>query len=134
MIRKTVSFAVAALLLQMFCVLPVAAATRQAQDAQLAKVKADVAKHEQKRDKVSVKLKDGSKLNGRITARDDASFTLTDKSGATRSLTYTEVEKVKSAGGLSTMAKIGIAVAAGVGALAISYGIARKNCTQVGCP
>lgn len=134
MIRKTASFAFAVLLFQMFCLLPVAAATRQAQDAQLAKVKAEVAKHEQKRDKVSVKLKDGSKLSGRITARDDTAFTLTDKSGATRSLTYAEVERVKSAGGLSTLAKIGIGIGIGVGALALSYAVARRNCNQVGCP
>jgi hypothetical protein len=54
MIRKTVSLALVVVSLQVLCALPIAAATRRAQDAHLAKVKAEVAKHEQKRDKVSV--------------------------------------------------------------------------------
>ena len=94
-----------------------------------------MAKHEQKRDKVSVKLKDGSKLSGRITQRDDDAFTVTDaKSGAIRSLTYAEVERVKSAGGLSLVAKIGIGLGAAVGVLALTYVIARANCNEIGCP
>ena len=134
MIRKTVSFALVVISLQLLCALPIAAATRRAQDAATAKVKAQVAKHEQKRDKVSVKLKDGSKLSGRITQRDDDAFTLTDtKSGATRS-TYPEVERVKSAGGLSLLAKVGIGIGIGVGALALTYVVARANCNQIGCP
>jgi small nuclear ribonucleoprotein (snRNP)-like protein len=78
MIRNTISFALIVLSVHVLCALPIAAATRRAQDAHLAKVKAEVAKHEQKRDKVSVKLKDGSKLKGRITQRDEDAFTVTD--------------------------------------------------------
>jgi small nuclear ribonucleoprotein (snRNP)-like protein len=133
MIRKFVSFAVVALVFQMLCILPVAAATGRAQDAATAKVKAQVAKHEQKRDKVSVKLKDGSKLKGRITQRDDDAFTLTDtKSGATRSLTYTEVAQVKSTGGLSTWAKVGIAIGIGA-AVTVAYVVISIRCNEVGC-
>jgi small nuclear ribonucleoprotein (snRNP)-like protein len=133
MIRKFVSFAVVALVFQMLCVLPVAAATGRPQDGATAKVKAQVAKHEQKRDKVSVKLKDGSKLKGRITQRDEDAFTVTDaKSGATRSLTYTEVAQVKSSGGLSTLAKVGIAIGIGA-AVTVAYVVVAIRCNEVGC-
>jgi hypothetical protein len=73
-------------------------------------------------------------LSGRITQRDDDAFTVTDaKSGASRSLNYAEVERVKSAGGLSLLAKVGIGIGIGVGALALTYVIGRATCNDFGC-
>ena len=67
--------------------------------------------------RVEVKLQDGSKLKGYVSATDQDSFTVTDrKTGATSVGRYTEVSEVKKpGGGLSTKSWIIFgAVAAGV--------------------
>ena len=53
---------------------------------------------------VEVKLQDGSKLKGYVSAREQDSFTVTDrKTGASSVVRYAEVSEVKkSGGGLST--------------------------------
>lgn len=133
-IRKLVSYAVIALLIQTVCAMPIAAAVRRQQDTRSAKLKTDVARYAEKQTKVSVTMKDGSKLKGRITQHDDTAFTLTElKSGAARSLAYINVEKVKSAGGLSTLAKIGIGIGIGVGALALTFAVGKATCNDFGC-
>ena len=90
------------------------------------KVKADVAKRGTgPKAKVTVKLKDNTKLKGYISDASNDSFTLADaKSGQTRTLSYQDVTEVKKPGGLSWPAKIGIGVGIGVGVLAIAYGVA----------
>ena len=90
----------------------------------LEKVKAEVAKRAQKRSRVSVKLQNGTKLNGYIGRVEEKTFTLTDpKRGTTENVYYEDVTEVKGGGGLSLLAKIGIGVGIGVGLLAILYGI-----------
>ena len=74
--------------------------------------------------KVTVKLKDNTKLKGYISDAGNDSFTLSDsKTGQARTLAYSDVAEVKKAGGLSLAAKIGIGVGIGVGALALFFAI-----------
>ncbi len=95
---------------------------RQASDA---KVKAEVNKHANKKSRVTVKLKDGSKLKGNISQVDENSFTITDsKTGRSQMLNFGDVVEVKKHGGLSLVAKIGIGIGVAVGVLAILYGVA----------
>src|SRR5215510_5092366 len=92
-------------------------------DAAAAKVKAAVAKRGTgPKAKVTVKLKDKTRLKGYISNASGDSFTLSDsKTGQTKTLAYSDVAEVKKQGGLSLAAKIGIGV--GVGVLALTYAI-----------
>jgi hypothetical protein len=77
--------------------------------------------------KVEVKLRDSTKLKGYIGSADADSFTLVDeKSGASRDILFTDVDRVKKRGGLSSGALIGI-VAAAAGA-AVLIGIISVRC------
>lgn len=77
--------------------------------------------------KVDVKLRDSTKLKGYISSADADSFTLIDeKSGASRDILFTDVDRVKKRGGLSSGALIGI-LAAAAGA-AILIGIISVRC------
>ena len=73
---------------------------------------------------VSVMTRDGAKFKGRITSVADASFALLDqKSKLESSIAYADVKSVSTAKGLPRLAKIGIGIAIGIGALfAICYG------------
>ena len=68
--------------------------------------------------RVEVKLRDKTKLKGYVSDATEDSFTVTDsKTGASRTVFYTDVTQVSKQGnGLSTMTKviIGAAVAAGL--------------------
>lgn len=87
------------------------------------KVKAAVAKRGTgPHAKVTVKLKDQTRLKGYITNAGNDSFTLSDsKTGQVRTLAYSDVAEVKKQGGMSLPAKIGIGVGAGVLALGLFY-------------
>ena len=89
------------------------------------KVKAEVAKRGTgPKAKVTVKLKDQTKLKGYISGTAGDSFTLSDsKTGQTKTLAYSDVAEVKKQGGMSLPAKIGIGVGIGVGVLALTYAI-----------
>ncbi len=89
------------------------------------KVKAAVAKRGTgPKAKVTVKLKDNTRLKGYISNASGDSFSLSDsKTGQTRTLAYSDVAEVKKQGGMSLAAKIGIGVGAGVGVLALVYAI-----------
>ena len=97
----------------------------RAQSAASDKVKAEVAKRGTgPKAKVTVKLKDKTRLKGYISNASSDSFTLSDsKTGQVRTLAYSDVAEVKKQGGMSLAAKIGIGVGAGVGALALLYAI-----------
>ena len=72
--------------------------------------------------KVTVKLKDKTKLQGYISQAGDDSFTLADsKTGQLKTLNYQDVAEVKKPGGLPLLAKIGIGIGAAVGVLALLY-------------
>ena len=98
---------------------------RAQSDVAADKVKAEVAKRGTgPKAKVTVKLKDDTKLKGYISEASNDSFTLADsKTGQPRTLNYRDVAEVKKQGGMSLAAKIGIGVGAGVGALALLYAI-----------
>ncbi|HEU4872479.1 MAG TPA: hypothetical protein VFT44_05210, partial [Pyrinomonadaceae bacterium] len=74
--------------------------------------------------KVTVKLKDKTKLKGYISSASSDSFSLSDsKTGQVRTLAYSDVAEVKKQGGLSLAAKIGIGVGVTVGVLALVIAI-----------
>ena len=89
------------------------------------KVKAEVGKRGTgPKAKVTVKLKDRTKLKGYISNASADSFTLSDsETGQVRTLAYSDVSEVKKQGGLSLAAKIGIGVGIAVGALALVFAI-----------
>jgi hypothetical protein len=95
-------------------------------DAAAEKVKAAVAKRGTgPKAKVTVKLKDKTKLKGYISNASGDSFTLSEKkTGQAKTFAYTDVAEVKKQGGMSLAAKIGIGVGAGIGALGLTYLIA----------
>jgi hypothetical protein len=64
--------------------------------------------------RVEVRLRDGAKLRGSISAAGEDTFTITDsKTGAPRTLAYADVARVKkSGGGLSTRTWVIIGAAA----------------------
>ena len=99
---------------------------RAQSDASTDKVKAAVARRGTgPKAKVTVKLKDNTRLKGFITQSGNDFFTLSDSnSGQQRTLAYADVAEVKKPGGLSWPAKIGIGVGIGVGVLALTYAIA----------
>lgn len=90
-------------------------------DASTDKIKATVAKRGTgPKAKVTVKLKDNTKLKGFVSQSGSDSFTVTDaKTGQVRTLAYTDVAEVKKQGGMSMAAKIGIGVGIGLGAVAL---------------
>jgi hypothetical protein len=98
-------------------------------DAATDKIKSTVARRGTgPKAKVTVKLKDQTKLKGYISQSGNDSFSVTDsRTGQVRSLAYTDVTEVKKQGGMSLAAKIGIGVGIAVGALAILVAI---GCSQ----
>ena len=106
-------------------------------DVVVVKVKAEVAKRAEKKGRVTVELRDGSKLKGNLGQVGEDGFTVTDsKSGQARTLTYTEVASVKGAGGLSRLAKIGIGlgIAGAVAVAVVAYVAIQIRCNEGGCP
>ena len=112
MLKKACIYIIVVLLLNLACYAPVAAATTPPDEAKhTAKVKAAIAKLGTGPDaRVEVKLRDGMKLKGYVSASDNGGFVVTDaKSGAATPVTYPQVKKIKG-NNLSTGAKIAIGV------------------------
>src|SRR5262249_34111068 len=86
-------------------------------DQEIAKIKAAISKRvADDKDKVKLKLRDGSEVKGRLNQASDASFTFTnDKGTQPMTFTYADVQRVNGRG-LSRGAKIGI-IAAIVGGI-----------------
>lgn len=138
MLKKLLSFTIVVVLLHATNAATIIAFAHGAQagqdDAKTQKLKANVAKYAGNKNKVSVKLNDGTKLKGYISQAGENSFTLVDsKSAQSRTLTFAEVTEVKRAGGLSVLAKVGIGVGIGVGALALLFAIGKSTCDGFGC-
>lgn len=72
--------------------------------------------------RVKVKRRDGPPVVGRISKIDDAFFEVSNKSGGTTQIQYTDVEKIGGAG-LSRGAKIGIGVGVGLVVVGIVVGV-----------
>ena len=63
--------------------------------------------------RIEVRLRDNTKLKGYVSEARDDSFTLTNsKTGATQTVAYTDVTKVKKSGGLRTRTWVIIGAAA----------------------
>ena len=91
-------------------------------DQQIAKIKAAVSKRvADDKERVKLKLTDGTEVKGRLDQAGDDGFTVTnEKSGQQMRLAYAEVQRVNGRG-LSSGAKIGIiaAIVAGVAAILV---------------
>ena len=104
MFKKTFALLIAGMILATsFAFQPVQAQVGRDADAARARVKVDQAGVGSKA-RVEVKLLDGTRLKGFVSAREQDSFTVTDpKTGASSVVRYAEVVDVKkSGGGLST--------------------------------
>ncbi|HYP02879.1 MAG TPA: hypothetical protein VER76_22035 [Pyrinomonadaceae bacterium] len=131
--RKYLTFALVALLLQTFVGIPATASsvavnekTQAERDAQtLEQVKVKVARlGVGERARVTVKLKDGTKLKGYISQAKDAEFIVRDrKTDAPTVVHYRDVTRVESNRGHSTARNITIGVAVGVGSVLTVLGI-----------
>ena len=86
----------------------------------LEKIKAKIAKlGVGEKARAQIKLRNGQKIKGYVSSAAPNDFAFTDrKSGTTTTVTYADVVEVRKPG-LSTGAKIAIAVGIGVGVLAI---------------
>lgn len=92
----------------------------QAETKALEKIKAKIAKlGVGEKARAQIKLRNGQKIKGYISSNGQDDFAFTErKSGTTTTVAYADIVEVRKPG-LSTGAKIGIAVAIGAGVLAI---------------
>ena len=75
--------------------------------------------------RVDVKLLDGTKLKGYVSAKDQDGFTVTDsKTGANSAVRYAEVSEVKKAGG-GVSTKTWIIIGSAVAAAAVTWIIVK---------
>lgn len=113
------------LLCLLLIVAPAALGQQLTNEAETAKVKAEVTRRVDKNeDRVKIKLRNGSEVKGRITQTAENGFTLTDeKSGARTDVSYTDVQKL-SGRGMSKKTKIAIGVGAAVATFAALFAYA----------
>ena len=107
---------------------PGAALAQQLADPGIVRIKTDIARRlRDAKTNVTVMLRNGSELKGRITQAAENMFTLKDKNtGTQRDVSYADVTKVKGRG-LSKGAKFGILTAFIAGAVIIGALISLKN-------
>ena len=105
-----------------------ALAQQQLTDQGAVKIKADIARRlRDAKTNVTVRLRNGSELKGRLTQAAENMFTLKEKNtGNQRDISYAEVTKMKG-GGLSKGAKFGILTGILAGAVIIGALISMKN-------
>ncbi len=114
---------------------PVLAQTQDAKNAKLTqKIKTKITKFGTgEKAKVKVELRNQIKIKGYISAIDDDSFTVTDKkTGTTSKIDYAQVKKVNGSG-LSTTAKIAIAIGIAVPATILVTIFSIIYCNERGC-
>ena len=112
MLKKLISLALAALLINLAGAMPAYAASREEKQARFSeKVKASVLKFGTgEAARVKVKLQDKTKLAGYISAADSEGFTVINpKTGMAATIAYPQVKSVQG-NNLSTGAKIAIGV------------------------
>ena len=117
------------LMLALFLVpVPRAALAQQLTDPGVVKIKTDVARRlRDEKTNVTVRLRNGSEVKGRITEAAENMFRLKEKkTGSPRDINYTDVTKVKGQG-LSKGAKFGILTGIVAGAVIIGALISLKN-------
>jgi small nuclear ribonucleoprotein (snRNP)-like protein len=105
-----------------------AMAQQQLTDPSVVKIKTDIARRlRDEKTNVTVSLRNGSKLKGRITQAAENVFTLKEKNtGPQRNVSYADVTKVKGRG-LSKGAKFGILTGIVAGAVIIGALISLRN-------
>jgi uncharacterized iron-regulated protein len=122
MIKKCLSFALCCLVLIAANSSFISAQTNAVNNASsIARIKADVAKHDiYERKLVVVKKLDGTKLKGYITQKGDDSFSLTEsKTNQSTIIAYIDVAQVKRRG-LSITEKIAIGAVTGAAAIVLT--------------
>ena len=108
---------------------PVAAlAQQQLTDSSVVKIKTDIARRlREQRTDVTIKLRNGSEVKGRITEAAENRFILKQaNNGTRRDLSYADVTSVKGRG-LSKGAKFGILTGILAGAVIIGVLVGMKN-------
>jgi hypothetical protein len=127
MLRKTLTLALAAILLQTSLVITIPAVPRNEKDAVLAeRIRADVMRLG-RQTRVHVKLKDDTVLEGNISEITAEYFVITEaRSNTSATINYQQVKQVKK-NGLSKGAKIGIGVAIAVAVGIIIAVVAGRN-------
>jgi hypothetical protein len=128
MYRKLISLALAFALLNIAAVAVAAKTPAEKSAERAAKVKRAVAKlGAGEKSLVRLRLLDGTKLEGRVSAVADDSFTVTDlKTGAATAIPYWQVGQAKG-NNLSTGAKIAIGVGIAAAVVLILYLAADKD-------
>ena len=107
--------------------IPRAALAQQLTDPGVVKIKDEIARRfrDDKRN-VTLKLRNGSDLTGRITQAAESWFSLKEKTGTQKEISYADVTKVKGRG-LSKGAKFGILTGIISGAVIIGALISLKH-------
>ena len=126
MIKKLFTLALASLVLNLVCAAPLAAAGgKQGDDEKrAAKVKSWISKvGTGKEARVAVRLRDKTEVKGYVSGTSDEQFVLTDEqTGATTTLMYSQVEKVKYMPFLKTVTKKSLTTKNVAKSLAIGVG------------
>ena len=106
----------------------VALGQQQLTDPSVVKIKTDIARRlRDEKTNVTIRLRNGSALNGRITKAAENMFTLREKNtGSQRDISYADVTKVNGRG-LSKGAKFGILTGIIAGAVIIGAIISMRN-------
>ena len=114
--------------LVLFPVPRAALAQQQLSDSTVVKVRTDIERRlRDAKTNVTVRLRNGSELKGRITQAAENMFTLKEKNGGTqRHISYADVTRLKGQG-LSKGAKFGILTGILAGAVIIGALISLKN-------
>ena len=126
MLKKICSALLSALLLQAAAAPAFAKSDADKEAARAAKVRAEINKLGTGKDaRVKLELRDKTKLEGYVSEVGAETFAVTDASGKTTSVPYTQVKKA-SGNNLSKGVKIAILVGVGVGvALGLSFLLQR---------
>ena len=96
-------------------------------DQNVVKIKTDIARRlRDEKTNVTIRLRNGSELRGRITQAAENMFTLKEKNSGTRNISYADVTKVRGRG-LSKGAKFGILTGVIAGAVIIGALISLRN-------
>jgi hypothetical protein len=104
-----------------------ALAQQQLTNPTVVKIKTDIARRlRDAKTNVTVRLRNGLELKGKITEAAENMFTLKEKNGTPRYISYTDVTKVKGQG-LSKGAKFGILTGIVAGAVIIGAWVSMKN-------
>lgn len=124
MIKKTVSFLlISAVFFGIASTVPLLAQTTQTkQEQKIENLKSEIKKRSLDRDTIKVKLYSGTTYKGSVSQANDVNFVIIDKTGASHSVNYADVNSIGGKG-LSTGAKIGIGAAIGAGAVLAVLGI-----------